>query len=212
VGERPAAADARAPAAALRGPEQGPGRARVRLAVWWVATALGAVGSWARAVVLVLVGCSSSRRRSASTLARLAVLTPRCGPSPANPMDRTCWARSPSGWSATGRMCCWRPSTARSEFLPPGYRASSQAGSAQRPLGGPGRNCGQGGLDQRLAPPPSSANRPPAPPPRSWPSSPGCWCRLVISWASLALQLLAAGLAQPGRLVVGDALIGGPWS
>jgi hypothetical protein len=31
-------------------------RERMRPAVWWMATALGAVGSWARAVVLVLVG------------------------------------------------------------------------------------------------------------------------------------------------------------
>jgi Domain of Unknown Function (DUF1206) len=31
-------------------------RERMRPAVWWVATALGAVGSWARAVVLALVG------------------------------------------------------------------------------------------------------------------------------------------------------------
>jgi hypothetical protein len=31
-------------------------RERMRPTIWWVATALGAVGSWARAVVLVLVG------------------------------------------------------------------------------------------------------------------------------------------------------------
>jgi hypothetical protein len=87
----------------------------MRPAVWWTATVLGAVGSWARALVLVLVGVFVIAAAVTFDPDKARGLDASLRTVAEQPYGPWLLGAVALGLVCYGPMCCWRPCTARSE-------------------------------------------------------------------------------------------------